>query len=156
MALRPTTTRTQQSNACYRFNYSLYQGVRRNAERFPAEFVFRLTLEESQLGRSDEVPPQGGPGVRSQIVTASKRNIRYLPYAFTEHGALIAANVLGSPRAIRMSVAIIQTFVRLRRIALSFEEVARHRVELELSPQHNTVAAPCGDLLLCGTRDADN
>jgi hypothetical protein len=57
--------------------------------------------------------------MRSQIATASKRNIRYSPYAFTEHGAIMAANVLRSERAEEMSVAVVRAFVRLRRMALS-------------------------------------
>jgi ORF6N domain len=69
------------------------QAVKRNAEKFPADFMFRLTAEEArELQRS-----------RSQIVTLKRgQNIKYLPYAFTEHGALQAANVLRSGRAVQM------------------------------------------------------
>jgi len=82
---------------------ALNQAVKRNRGRFPTDFAFRLTPEELL-------------DMRSQFVTASKRNIRYLPYAFNEHGALMAANVLNSERAITMSIYIIRAFVRLREV----------------------------------------
>jgi hypothetical protein len=71
------------------------QAVKRNADKFPADFMFRLTAREARrLQRS-----------RSQFVTLKRgQNIKYLPYAFTEHGAIMAANVLNSPRAVQMSV----------------------------------------------------
>ena len=66
----------------------LNEQVKRNKERFPADFVFKLTSEEAR----------GGDAARSQIATLNKgQNIKHLPYAFTEHGALMAANVLRSP-----------------------------------------------------------
>lgn len=64
---------------------ALNQAVRRNRRRFPPDFAFRLTPDEVR-------------GMRSQFVTASRRNVRYRPYAFTEHGAIMAANVLHSRR----------------------------------------------------------
>jgi hypothetical protein len=74
------------------------QAVKRNRERFPADFMFQLTAEEAEAMRSQLVAASGSPPVmRSQFVTASKRNIRYLPNAFTEHGALMAASVLNTP-----------------------------------------------------------
>jgi hypothetical protein len=90
---------------------ALNQAVKRNISRFPADFMFRLNLAE------------GENLMRSQFVTASpdtpaadtsKRNIRHLPYAFTEHGALMAANILNSPRAVAMSVYVIRAFAGLR------------------------------------------
>ncbi|MDX2226353.1 MAG: ORF6N domain-containing protein [Verrucomicrobiae bacterium] len=95
------------------------QAVKRNADRFPEAFMFQLTPQEFQR-------------MRSQFVTASaKRNIRFLPHVFTEHGALMAANVLNSPSAIKMSVQLIEAFVRLRRMALSVEALARKINSLE-------------------------
>ena len=78
-------------------------------------------------------------GNRSQIVTGSQkhRDPRFLPYAFTEHGALMAANVLRSSRAIQMSVLIVQTFVRLRQMAVSMDALARKVAELERATQEN-------------------
>jgi hypothetical protein len=78
------------------------QTIKRNLARFPASFMFQLTAEEAEA-------------MRSQNVTASpKRNLRFLPYAFTEHGALMAATVLNSPKAVSMSVYLINAFIRLR------------------------------------------
>jgi len=98
---------------------ALNQAVKRNAVRFPKSFMFQLQREEFT-------------NMRSQIVTASrKRNIRYLPYVFTEHGALMAANVLNSPKAVKMSVALIEAFVRLRQELASTRELARRLAEIE-------------------------
>ena len=81
----------------------LNEQVRRNKNRFPNDFKFQLTLKEAE-------------SLRSQSATASKRNIRYRPYVFTEHGALMAANVLNSKTAIKMSIFIIRAFIRLREV----------------------------------------
>jgi hypothetical protein len=74
----------------------LNQAVKRNADRFPDDFAFQLTSEEA----ADILKPQKAApskkAIRSQNVTASKRNVRFRPYAFTEHGAIMAANVLRS------------------------------------------------------------
>jgi hypothetical protein len=107
---------------------ALNQAVKRNAERFPPAFMFQLTADELEA-------------MRSQNVTASKRNVRFAPYVFTEHGALMAANILNSPTAIRMSVEIINAFVRLRQMALSVEELARkvHSLERKYDGQFKTL-----------------
>jgi len=103
----------------------LNQAVKRNQSRFPQEFMFQLSKEEAI-------------DVRSQIVTLqNKRHFRYLPYAFTEHGALMAANILNSPQAIKMSVAIVQAFVRLRRLTLSVEEISKRVNTLEYGLQQH-------------------
>jgi hypothetical protein len=75
----------------------LNEQIRRNKARFPDDFAFRLTATEMQ-------------NLRSQFATASKRNIRYLPWVFTEHGAIMAANVLNSARAVQMSVFVVRAF----------------------------------------------
>jgi hypothetical protein len=90
---------------------ALNQAVKRNAKRFPDTFAFQVDASE-------------WAAMRSQNVTASKRNVRFLPWVFTEHGALMAANVLNSERAILMSVELINAFIRLRQMALSVEELA--------------------------------
>src|ERR1035437_5950321 len=84
---------------------ALNQAVKRNADKFPADFMFRLTLAEAEdIQRS-----------RSQNVTLKRgQNIKYLPAAFTEHGAIMAANVLNSPRATQMSVFVVRAFVKMR------------------------------------------
>ena len=97
----------------------LNEQVKRNQKRFPEDFCFQLTLAET--GRS-----------RSQFATLKRgHKIKYLPYAFTEHGAIMAANVLRSERAEEMSVAVVRAFVRLRRMALSVESLARKVAALE-------------------------
>lgn len=80
----------------------LNQAVKRNLRRFPSDFVFRLTAEELEAVQSQIAIASN----RSQIVTGSQkhRDPRFLPYAFTEHGAIMAANVLNSRRAVQMSV----------------------------------------------------
>ena len=100
----------------------LNEQVRRNIDRFPQEFMFTLTQEEAtELLRS-----------RSQNATLKRgQNIKYLPRVFTEHGALMAANVLNSPQAVMMSVAVVKAFIKLRHLALSIEEVARKVESLE-------------------------
>ncbi len=100
----------------------LNQAVKRNAVRFPNSFLFKLTKEEVLKTLLS----------RSQIVTLKRgQNIKYLPNAFTEHGALMAANVLNSPRAITTSISLIEAFIKMRRLALSVEVLARKVNALE-------------------------
>jgi ORF6N domain len=81
------------------------QAVKRNADKFPADFMFRLTAREARRLQHS----------RSQFVTLKRgQNIKYLPYAFTEHGAIMAANVLNSPRAVQMSVFVVRAFLKMR------------------------------------------
>ena len=80
-----------------RFN----EQIRRNPARFPADFMFSLT-------------PQEFAGLRSQIATSNRGGRRYLPMVFTEHGAIMAASVLNSQRAVEMSVFVVRAFVQLR------------------------------------------
>jgi hypothetical protein len=99
---------------------ALNQAVKRNIERFPDDFMFRLTDDEHA-------------SLRSQIVTstASRGGRRYAPYAFTEHGAIMAATVLNSPRAVEMSVFVVRAFVRLRELLATHKELAAKLDELE-------------------------
>ncbi len=98
----------------------LNEQVRRNAERFPEDFMFRLTEEEVEA-------------LRSQIATSNKGRggRRYRPYVFTEHGAIMAAMVLRSPRAVDMSVQVVRAFVRLREMLASNVALAHKLDELE-------------------------
>jgi len=98
---------------------SLIQALKRNSRRFPADFVFQLTKSEFEALRSQIVISKGRGGRRS------------LPYAFTEHGAIMAANVLNSERAVEASVQVVRAFVRLRQMLVSNEELARKVEELE-------------------------
>jgi len=97
---------------------ALNQAVKRNFDRFPAEFVFQLTNEEilsiSQTVTSN--PAGKSAALKSQIVISksSRGGRRYNPYVFTEHGALQAANVLNSPQAVQMSLYVIRAFVKMR------------------------------------------
>jgi hypothetical protein len=96
------------------------QAIRRNAERFPSDFAFRLTDEELISLRSQIVTSKPGRGGR-----------RYLPWAFTEHGAIMAATVLNSPRAVEMSVFVVRAFVRLRALARTHGDLTRALATLE-------------------------
>jgi phage regulator Rha-like protein len=100
-----------------RFN----EQVRRNRERFPADFMFQLTEEEHAALRSQFATLNAGRG----------QHRKYLPYAFTEHGAIMAATILNSPGAVEMSVYVVRAFVKLRELLASNKELARHLNELE-------------------------
>ncbi len=113
---------------------ALNQAVRRNRTKFPPDFLFQLTAAEAEaLNRSQIVTASsvGKSAMRSQIVTASKRNVRHPPFAFTEHGALMAANLLNSPQAVQMSVFVIRAFVRMRSLLTDTRELARKLAALE-------------------------
>lgn len=87
----------------------LNEQVRRNIERFPNDFMFQLTKEEAESSRS-------------QIVTLNRgKNIKYLPYAFTEHGVLMLSSVLNSQKAIQVNIAIMRVFILMRKLSLSYE-----------------------------------
>jgi hypothetical protein len=94
---------------------TLNQAVKRNANRFPPDFAFRLTRKEAiQIARS-----------RSQSVILKRgANIKHLPLAFTEHGAIMAASILKAPRAVEMSIFVVRAFARLREIAQNHAELA--------------------------------
>ena len=102
---------------------ALNQAVKRNLTRFPADFVFQLTIKEADsLLRS-----------RSQSVTLNTRgtNIKYRPYAFTEQGVAMLSSVLRSERAVQVNVAIMRAFVGLRRLLASNEALAAKLADLE-------------------------
>lgn len=92
----------------------LNEQVRRNVERFPEDFMFQLTDLETE-------------SLRSQFATsrAVRRARRYRPYAFTEHGAVMLASVLNSPRAIEASIFVVRAFVRMRQILSTHADLAR-------------------------------
>jgi hypothetical protein len=99
----------------------LNEQVKRNSLRFPHDFVFQLTEDECRSLRSQNATLETGRG----------RHRKYHPYAFTEHGALMAASVLSSRAAIEMSVMIVRAFVRLRAVLATHRELAAKLVELE-------------------------
>ncbi|HAB14938.1 MAG TPA: ORF6N domain-containing protein [Verrucomicrobiota bacterium] len=109
---------------------SLNQAVKRNRNRFPNDFMFRLSAEESlQVLRSVDT---AGPN-SSQIVTSSRkhRGLSYRPYAFTEQGVAMLSSVLRSPSAVEVNIAIMRTFVQLRRMLASNTGLARRLDALE-------------------------
>ncbi len=98
----------------------LNQQVKRNSDRFPSDFVFILSKEEDENLRSQNVTSSSGHGGR-----------RYLPHAFTEHGAIMAASVLNSKRAVEMSIFVVRAFVRMRESLLISQRVSSKLSELE-------------------------
>src|SRR5271165_854637 len=107
----------------------LNEQVKRNAERFPEDFMFRLTPAENTLLRSQIATSNTGRGGR-----------RYPPFAFTEHGAIMAASVLNSPRAVEMSVFVVRAFVRLNEMLASNRELAAKVMELDRRPKTHDAA----------------
>lgn len=107
---------------------SLNLAVRRNADRFPADFMFQLTAEEAD-------------GLRLQIETSKKGSggRRYRPYVFTEPGVAMLSSVLRSERAVQMNILIVRAFIRLRELIASNRDVAA-RVE-KLERGHEQVAS---------------
>jgi phage regulator Rha-like protein len=99
---------------------SLNQQVKRNARRFPDDFVIQLTSQETNNLRSQNVISSSGHGGR-----------RTLPYAFTEHGAIMAASVLNSPRAVEMSIFVVRAFVRMREALATNRQIIAKLAELE-------------------------
>lgn len=107
----------------------LNEQVKRNEKRFPDDFMFQLTQKEWDDLRSQIAT--SSLAMRSQNATASKRNVRFFPYVFTEHGALMAANVLNSPQAVEMSLFVIRAFIKMRGLLGDTRELARRLAALE-------------------------
>ena len=108
----------------------LNQAVKRHIKRFPQDFMFQLTPEESEeLLRSQIVTLN----LRSQIVTSSLKHggRRYLPLAFTEQGVAMLSGVLNSERAVQVNIAIMRAFVKLRKMLTSHKDLARKLEALE-------------------------
>ena len=102
----------------------LNEQVKRNRERFPEDFMFQLTPVEK-----DEV-------VANCDHLAKLKFSKALPYAFTEHGAIQAANVLNAPRAVEMGVYVVRAFVRLRELIASHQELVHRLDDLEARIEH--------------------
>jgi hypothetical protein len=100
----------------FRFN----EAVKRNRDRFPDDFRFQLTREEAEVLTSQSAMSKSGSGGR-----------RTLPWAFTEHGALQASNILNSSRAVSMSVYVIRAFIRLREVLAENLVMAKRMAEVE-------------------------
>jgi phage regulator Rha-like protein len=98
----------------------LNEQIKRNAKRFPADFLFRLSPAEYQNLRSQNATSSLSHGGR-----------RYLPHAFTEHGAIMAASVLNSKRAIEMSIFVVRAFVRMREALAANQQIVTKLSEIE-------------------------
>jgi ORF6N domain-containing protein len=114
----------------------LVQAVKRNLERFPKDFMFQMTNQELMIWRSQIV--MSNPG--------AKMGLRRPPFAFTEHGALMAATVLNSRRAVEMSLYVVRAFVRMREVLATHKELAKKLETLEkkteaLALRHDALAA---------------
>ncbi len=97
----------------------LNQAVKRNSDRFPIDFMFQLTTTEAEI-------------LRSQFGTSNEYGgRRYLPYVFTEHGALMLSCVLNSDIAIEASIQVVRSFIRLREFVISHSELSKKLSELE-------------------------
>lgn len=116
------------------------QAVKRNVSRFPKDFAFQLTTAEVTNLRSQTVASNRetledceDTENRSQIVTGSQkhRDLRFRPWAFTEHGALMAANILRSERAIHMSVFVVRAFGRLREHIVANQAILKRLAEID-------------------------
>lgn len=94
--------------------------VKRNKDRFPSDFMFQLSSAETEALRSQNATSEHARGGR-----------RYRPYAFTEHGAIMAASVLNTPRAVEVSVYVVRAFINLRETIGTHKELARKFAELE-------------------------
>lgn len=133
----------------------LNQAVKRNSDRFPMDFMFRLTAKEWKNMRSQIVTASDGvKSKRSQVVTASqqKRNIMATPYAFTEHGVTMLASVLKSKRAVKMNIAIVRAFISLKQLVLRHKDFATQLEELrnelhERVGEHDTQLAAIYDAI---------
>lgn len=109
----------------------LNEQVKRNIDRFPKDFMFRLTTKEWNFIRSQiattsaqNIDSQPAKDVRSQIATSQRtRKDTYVPYAFTEHGVTMLASVLKSERAVKMSIAVVRAFIELKKNALQYNEL---------------------------------
>ncbi|OAI42082.1 hypothetical protein AYO41_04775 [Verrucomicrobia bacterium SCGC AG-212-E04] len=99
----------------------LNEQVKRNAERFPADFAFQLTSLEWEHLRSQIATLKSGRG----------QHRKYLPFAFTEHGALMAANVLNSPDAVHMSVHVVRAFIKQRELLWAHADVLRKLAQMD-------------------------
>jgi phage regulator Rha-like protein len=104
----------------------LNEQVKRNADRFPADFLFRLNSVERQILRSQIATSRTGHGGR-----------RYQPYAFSEHGAIMAASVLNSKRAVEMSIFVVRAFVRMREALATNQKIVAKLKDLELRVENH-------------------
>ena len=111
----------------FRFN----EAIKRNRDRFPPDFMFQLTRKEFDFLKSQIAMSKPADSSQIAMSSAKHRGAAYRPYAFTEHGAIMAANVLRSARAVQMSIFVVRAFARMRQILRGTSELARKLVALE-------------------------
>lgn len=120
----------------------LNEQVKRNIDRFPSDFMFRLTSKEWQDMRSQFVTsssqniysqPLATMMSQNAISSQIKRQLRLLPYAFTEHGVTMLASILKSGRAVKMSIAVVRAFIELKKSALRYDGIIE---QIQLLKQH--------------------
>jgi hypothetical protein len=99
----------------------LNEAVKRNKVRFPTDFLFQLTRKEALAHSTSQFA----------MLNAQGANIKHLPYAFTEHGAIMAANVLNSPQAVAMSVFIVRAFVQQRDVVAANDAILKRLAEID-------------------------
>ena len=105
---------------------ALNQAVKRNIGRFPEDFMFQLTSDEFTNLKSQILTSNQSTLLRSQSVTLKRgQHLKYLPYAFTEQGVAMLSSVLRSPGAVQVNIAIMRTFIQLRRLMDSNRDLAR-------------------------------
>jgi hypothetical protein len=125
---------------------ALMQAVKRNLKRFPEDFMFQLTWEETDFLESPPVVPEKWPepSLRSQIVTLKRgKHVKYLPCAFTKQGVAVLSGVLRSDRAISVNIGIMRAFVRLRRMLAAHADLARRHL---LNESMTFSSKPCSML----------
>lgn len=113
---------------------ALIQAIKRNKDRFPDDFMFQLTWRETETLKSHIVTSRDATveNSRSQNVTLKQgRNVKYLPYAFTEQGVAMLSSVLKSKRAVRVNIVIMRAFVKLREMLSTHKDLAFQFKELE-------------------------
>ncbi len=109
---------------------ALNQAVRRNRDKFPPDFMLELTNPEAATLQVARI--KGDARLRSQIVTLKRgQHLKYRPLAFTEHGAIMAANILNSPQAVQMSVFVVRAFIKMRSLLTDTRELAKKLSSLE-------------------------
>lgn len=132
------------------------QAVKRNAERFPEDFAFQLTASEMAHLRSQTVTSNQKAhenhqdvDISSQSASSSRGGRRYRPWAFTEHGVVMAANILRSERAVHMSVFVVRAFVRLREHMAANQAILKRLAEIDRTLiQHDTALLDLYEKLL--------
>ncbi len=112
---------------------ALTQAVRRNADRFPPDFIFSLSADEfAELKAQGIITADGRAALRSQIVTLKRgQHAKFPPHAFTEHGAIMAAMVLNSPQAVTMSVYVVRAFAQMREQLATNAAILKRLAEID-------------------------